>query len=376
MHDQRRPQAVVAGHICLDITPAFGASETSLSSLIMPGKLTHVGAADVHTGGCVANTGLALRRLGIPTRLVARVGDDVLAGVLHTLLAAEGDDANLSLSIDKSSSTSYSIVLAPPGIDRMFLHNAGANERFCEADVPDSLLAGASLLHFGYPPLMLRMCQDNGAELLSLFRRAKALGLATSMDMASIDPASEAARLHWPSLLAKLLPLVDFFLPSAEELCFMIDPARYAQWQARAASGDVTDTLDIQQDVAPLAEQLIQMGAAVIVIKCGRQGMCYRSAGKQAIQRIGLSMDSSSWENLSGHMPAYKPDKVVCATGAGDASIAGFLASVLEGLSFQRCVQRAAAVGACCVEAIDALSGLRPLAVLDQRIASGWETNR
>jgi len=64
MHDQRRPQAVVAGHICLDITPAFGASETPLSSLIMPGKLTHVGAADVHTGGCVANTGLALRRLG------------------------------------------------------------------------------------------------------------------------------------------------------------------------------------------------------------------------------------------------------------------------------------------------------------------------
>ena len=55
-------------------------------------------------------------------------------------------------------------------------------------------------------------------------------------------------------------------------------------------------------------------------------------------------------------------------------SIAAFLASVLAGCPPDACARRAAAAGACCVEAFDALSGVPSLAQLDQRLAEGWDT--
>ena len=52
-------KVIVAGHICLDITPVFpGKKIRSLGEFLTPGKLLNVEAADVHTGGSVANTGL------------------------------------------------------------------------------------------------------------------------------------------------------------------------------------------------------------------------------------------------------------------------------------------------------------------------------
>lgn len=374
MSAEPKPLAVVAGHLCLDITPQFyTGGALSPESLLRPGSLTRVGAADVHPGGCVANTGLALRKLGVPTRLVARVGDDALGGLLRGLVG--GDGANSALQTDAGSSTSYSVVLAPPGMDRMFLHNAGANERFSQADVPDALLRGARLLHFGYPPLMPRMYQGGGEELATLFRRAKALGLITSLDMAAFDPQSEAAAVDWPALLARVLPHVDFFLPSAEELCQMLDAPRYRAWLARAEGGDVAAALRVPQDVAPLAERLISLGCRVAVVKCGARGLYYQTAGEAAFREAGLPAPLRAWADRQGYQPAFTPSHVVSATGAGDTSIAAFLASALEGLPPERCAARAAATGACCVQAYDALSGLKPFAELDAMIASGWATN-
>ena len=52
MYNPSAPAAVVAGHICLDITPTFeGDRLLPLHKLISPGRLTRVGAADVHKIG-------------------------------------------------------------------------------------------------------------------------------------------------------------------------------------------------------------------------------------------------------------------------------------------------------------------------------------
>ena len=375
MARNQQPAAVVAGHICLDITPAIAQTQKNGHfDLLAPGKLVHVGAADVHTGGCVANTGLAMQLLGVPTRLIAKVGQDAFGGLIRDILL--GYDADVSLGVDPNASTSYSIVIAPPNIDRMFLHNAGANEKFTEHDVPDALLEGIKVFHFGYPPLMQQLCRNNAAELVRLFQRVKAHGIATSMDMAAIDPASEAAKVRWDEIFPVLLPTVDFFMPSAEELCFMLDKDTYAQWLARADGRDVMQVLDIQTDIKPLAEKIIALGCKVAIIKCGARGMYYCTADAADFSSLGLPLNAGEWAGQSGFQHSYKPKAVVSATGAGDTSIAAFLASALEGLPIRACVQRAAATGACCVETYDALSGLKPLAQLDQMIAAGWEENR
>ena len=65
-------EVVVAGHVSLDVFPALRGSVT-----LEPGRLVEVGPAAFSTGGAVANTGLALHRLGVPVRLVGRVGADL-----------------------------------------------------------------------------------------------------------------------------------------------------------------------------------------------------------------------------------------------------------------------------------------------------------
>ena len=55
---------IAAGHICLDITPVFPEQKVeNIGDIMVPGKLIQMGSADVHTGGAVANTGLAMKGL-------------------------------------------------------------------------------------------------------------------------------------------------------------------------------------------------------------------------------------------------------------------------------------------------------------------------
>ena len=46
--------------------------------------------------------------------------------------------------------TSYSVVLAIPGIDRIFLHDPGANVNFSGSDLDFEAIKEADLFHFGY----------------------------------------------------------------------------------------------------------------------------------------------------------------------------------------------------------------------------------
>ena len=113
-----KKKIISAGHICIDITPVFPRDTqcARIGDLLVPGRLIHMKGADVHTGGSVANTGLALKMLGADVQLLGKVGDDAFGAMIRDLLAGYGAEG---LIVDKDSSTSYSVVLAIPGIDRV-----------------------------------------------------------------------------------------------------------------------------------------------------------------------------------------------------------------------------------------------------------------
>ena len=364
-------KVISAGHICLDITPVFPAGKPvgQLSELLIPGKLIQMEAADVHTGGSVANTGLALKLLGCDVTLMGKVGDDAFGMMIRSILARYGAGG---LLVDPESSTSYSVVLAIPGMDRIFLHSPGANDTFTGADIPDGPLEDAALFHFGYPPLMKRVWENDGAELASLFRRIKEKGIATSLDLAAVDPHSPAGRADWERILSGVLPWVDFFVPSFEELCWMLDRERYDR--LASSGGDMTDGLDMEAEALPLADRLLSMGCRIVVIKCGTSGMLLRTAGKETVVSVGsrLELNAEEWSDLLVFQPCFRADIVRSGTGAGDTSIAAFLAAVLSGRDPASCIALASAEGACCVTAYDALSGLKPLDELEERIRRGW----
>lgn len=365
---------VVAGHICIDVTPVFPQEQAAapIDRILEPGKLVNVEQADVHTGGCVANTGLAMKKLGANVKLLGKIGSDpmgtmVLDGMQHF-------DADHDLIVEQDATTSYSVVLALPGQDRIFLHHPGANDSFSERDIPDEVLQQTSLLHFGYPPLMRQMYASDGQELETLLRRAKQAGAATSLDMAAVDPRSPAGQADWERILSRVLPWVDFFVPSFEELCFMLDRARYDQLAEISAGDEMIGVIDWERDVRPLAARALSLGCRMILIKCGSKGLYYRTTDTDAMQALvkQLSLPAAGWIGCEGTQGCFVPERIASGTGAGDTSIAAFLTAVLAAKPVAACVQLAAAEGACCVTAYDALSGLCMLDELEQRIQNGW----
>ena len=369
-----RKKVIAAGHICLDITPVFPEKKVNqLDDILSPGKLIQMGEADVHTGGAVANTGLGMKILGADVTLMGKIGNDPFGDMVLNILKQY--DAESGMIVSDTESTSYSVILAVPGIDRIFLHNPGANHTFYASDIPKEALEETALFHFGYPPLMRSMYEADGEELVKLMKRAKEAGAATSLDMAAVDPDSEAGRADWEKILERVIPYVDFFVPSVEELCYMLDRSRYEEWQERAAGRDITEILDIKKDVKPLADQCMSLGAKVLLIKCGAPGMYYRTAGRMEIMKIGsrTELNLADWSDKEGFEKSYIPEKILSGTGAGDTSIAAFLTAMLEGYSIEKAMQLASGTGASCVAAYDALSGLKTLEELECKINAGWQ---
>jgi len=362
--------AIAAGHLCVDIIPQITDPAVATSaSFLAPGRLTEVGGAILSTGGSVSNTGLALHRLGLEVRLVARLGDDAIAGITRDLLARRDPRLTAHLAVAHGEPSSYTIVINPPGVDRTFLHCPGTNNTFGPEDLPVELLAETRLLHLGYPPLMRRMYADGGEELAALLCRAKEAGATTSLDMAMPDPAGPSGRADWRGLLARVLPHVDLFQPNAEELLFMLHRPRLEELQ-RAPEG-VLDAL-APAEISALAGEALAMGARMVAIKLGHRGFFLSTASPLGDMGRGAPTDPYAWSGRELWAPCFRV-QVVGTVGAGDATSAGLITGLLRGQPAEEALTSAVAVRACNVEAADATSGVRSWEETQRRVAAGWE---
>lgn len=342
-------EVVVAGHTCLDIIPQLSA--VNLTSMLVPGAVAEIGPATLATGGVVPNTGRALHRLGVRTRLMGKVGDDPFGQIILQLLREDDPALAQDMIVAQGETSSYTLVLSPPGFDRFFMHCAGANHSFGAADVPYDRVAPARVFHFGYPPYIRRMYANDGAELVEMFRRVKEAGVITSLDMALPDPAGPSGQADWRLILEHALPYVDLFLPSLDELLFML--------RRELPDHHPDGTL------AEIAAEVLDMGARVLVLKLGDRGLYLRTGSTPFL-------DADGWSSRELWAPCFQPNQLAGTTGAGDATIAGFLAGILRGQTVEQALTSAVAVGACNVEAPDALSGICSWEVTQGRIQAGW----
>ncbi len=365
--------AVVAGHICLDVIPDLGSSsQEEFAQAFLPGRLLEVGGITFSTGGAVSNTGLALNQLGIKTQLMGKIGDDLFGGAIKKVVSGYGVHLADGMVVDGGVSSSYTIVINPPGTDRIFLHNPAANDTFKANDIRYDLLQHARLFHFGYPPLMKLMFENDGAELAGIFRRAKETGVTTSLDMSLPDPSSAGGQANWAAILNATLPAVDLFLPSIEEILYMLRRETYDSLHQSAPNGDILPLITPQL-LSGISQQLLDAGAKIVLIKLGHRGLYLRTGSPSAIKSMGRARPSApaDWANKELWAPVYQVE-MAGTTGAGDATIAGFLSGLLRDMSPEETVSAATAVGACNVEAADGLSGLRSWDETMQRIEAGW----
>lgn len=365
--------SVVCGHICLDIIPGIEGGAAFMAGL-HPGNLLKVGSPAFSTGGAVANTGLALHRLGIKTSLCAKIGADSFGKIILECINAVSPELSGGMKPVPGETSSYTVVISPPGVDRIFLHCTGANDSFSSADLDLSACAGAKLLHFGYPPLMRGMYADGGKDLARLLGLARERGLATSLDLARPGPASHATKADWRGIFAQALPHVDLFLPSIDEMLMLTGDPAFAAFEKATLAGKPLGGLGLN-DLRRVADYALGSGCAAVGLKLGCAGFylrCTENHDRLAAGGLGRLIDVRRWAGAEVCLPCFQV-KVAGTTGSGDSTIAGFLAGVLKGLLPREATLAALGAGACSVEQLDANSGIPCWKKLQARISGGWK---
>lgn len=360
-------EAVVGGHICLDIIPEIKSRDLVFSE----GFLQEIGRAVISTGGAVSNTGLALHRLGVTTLLMGKVGSDLFGHTLRQILSRYDPLLGDGLIESADAVTSYSVILSPVGRDRMVLHCPGCNDTFSADEIAYPRLGDVKLFHLGYPPLMRRLIDRDGSELVDLLRRAKETGVTTSLDMSMPDEASFAGNVNWPTILSRALPYVDIFVPSLEETLFALYRDEFRRFSQYPDGLFAAATPEV---VSSIGRDLLRLGPKIVGLKLGRLGLYLRTAAASRWTEVGRAEPTRSQEWMSRELwsPCFQVE-VVGTTGAGDTTFAGLLAALLRDGSPEACAAFACAVGACNTEAADALGGVRNWEQTWNRIESGWE---
>lgn len=354
-------RVAVAGALCIDICPQLGSKNAKdFGDIISPGKITQITGNEMNLGGPVANTGIAMNKFGLWPNLVGRIGQDDLGKMLYDKLHRELIPLALeTLKVSDEDSTAYSVILAPDGIDRAILQYPGANNNFVPEDIEWNHIKRCKLFHFGHPSTMKMMYENDGENLAEVMKTAKSHGMVTSLDLCAIDPDSDAAKSDWNKVLDKVLPYVDFFLPSIGDLEGILFPFGTAV----PTENDPDKLIDLARKSA---ETIVEKHETCILIKLGEYGMYYHNPGEEFFKRIEKNLSFHhrplvSWENRKGHAPAVPAERVVSGLGAGDTTIAAYLACLLHSYDFDTTLRLALTEGALCVSETSATGGLVPL---------------
>ncbi|MEK6646789.1 MAG: sugar kinase [Candidatus Firestonebacteria bacterium] len=274
------------------------------------GKLLLVDQMGLHSGGCACNTANALGKIGIKTGVIGKLGKDVLGDFMLNTMKSYNLNVQ-GIKRDPKTHTSATMVLLSPDGERSFLHYMGANAEFSYNDIDFSLIKKYKVLLLSGFFVMPKL---DGRPAAKLLKQAKLFGLTTALDTAW------DATGKWFSLIEPCLQYTDIFLPSIEE----------AKMISRKNS---------PEDIAVF---FLNKGVKIVGLKMGEKGSYIRTKNEKYI------------------IPPFKT-KVVDATGAGDSFVAGFLTGIIKKWHLKKTGEFANAVGACCISAIGASSGIKTL---------------
>ncbi len=343
----KKYDAVIAGYTCVDMIPVFMKNEGKdyLSDLLKPGKLIEIEEMEIVLGGVVANTGLLMKHFCKKVFLNGLTGTDLIGQTARQWFTRYGVFEGI-IKTDEAA-TAYSIVIAPPGIDRIFLESPGCNRIFNVSHINFDAVANARLFHFGYPPLLRQFYQEEGQQLVEMYHKVHEMGVITSLDFSLPDPESESGKADWRKIIQRIMPYVDIFVPSLEELIRIMMPRKYFEMQANCKSADFEDEVPTEL-VRELGAQLIDFGVRILLIKMGKRGIYFRTGNVSAVsEKLENTLSLALWNDREFLCCSYQAErsKIKNASGAGDTAVAAFLTSVLNASEPETAVRYAAVTG-------------------------------
>lgn len=240
-----------------------------------------------HPGGSPMNVAVALARLGVPARMLARINhEDLFGPMLLAHMTAAGVDVRHLIHAHEPTG------LAAVGIDAdgkarySFSLSGTADQMWAPDELPDSLPDDVTALHTGSLGAAL---EPGATEVAALLDREHARGRTTLSYDPNVRPALLGDRAVERARAERIVRLVDVVKASDEDV----------EW--------------LYPDLRPqeVARHWFGLGAAIAVITEG-------SAGAFAVTGAGELQ-----------VPA-PPIALVDTVGAGDTFMAGLLAGLAE----------------------------------------------
>lgn len=268
---------------------------------------------EIVPAGTAAGAALVAGALGVKAGLAGAVGDDRKGRFVRQALAETGVDTAL-LETLAGEVTSTTVLTVDSEGRRPAFHALGASHLYQLTPAAIAAAQAARVVHWagvGHRNLD----RGPGAALLAA---AKAAGAMVTCDL--ISPGPRAAEE-----LERLMPHIDWFLPSAVE--------------ARALSGE--------DDLAQAAARFRRQGAGGCVIKNGADGSF-------------VSLPDGRTATLPAH--AITP---VDTTSCGDSYCAGFIAGLLQGRDPLEAARFATATAALVAQGLGTLGKLSGVASVE-----------
>jgi 2-dehydro-3-deoxygluconokinase len=257
------------------------------------GLITQTGVGHVRNGeamtfgmgGAESNVAIGVRRLGVPSAWIGRLGDDPPGRLIRRELRAEGVEV---LAIDDPGATGLMIRWRPSaGRGHVIYHRCeSAGSHLRASDVPEKLLARAAVLHT--TGITLALGAGPAGAVTRAIALARQAGTTVSFDV-------NYRRALWAEVEAAAA--VRAVLADCDVVFAGLD-------EARILSG--------HGDPERATRALESMGPRQVLITLGERGCVAR-------------IDGTSIE-----LPAPAAT-VVDAVGAGDAFVAGYLAELIAG---------------------------------------------
>jgi len=247
------------------------------------GGEAHADESDMRLGGSGCNTAIQLHLLGMPCVLAGQIGDDVFGDFAMRYMQIAGLPTNMVRRQRKAPTGFFMNVITADG-ERTMFGNRGANAIPISQRALGEMLGECDHLHFsGYTLLG----KEQFAVMQALIRLANEENKSVSFDPGYCTAQNVSERI------LPLLPMVDYFLPSLDELQLLVP---------NTPAGEAI-------------RYILDKGCGAVVLKMGGEGSRFSNGSTEA------------------RVEACRKEGAVIydTTGAGDVFNAGFLYRILSG---------------------------------------------
>jgi fructokinase len=260
------PVVAVAGEALIDLVPA-GSD----------------GLFRAAPGGSPANVAVGLARLGVPTRLLARLADDPFGRRLREHLEGNGVDLSHTVPAAEPSSLAIVTVAGDGTVEYDFRVDGTADWQWTDAELQSALDGEVGALHVGSLALVM---EPGAAALGRLVERARQT--ATVSFDPNVRPLLMGSRAGVLGRVERLLEAADVVKASAEDVSWLLPGA----------------------PLEDVATEWAGRGPAMVVITLGPDGALVAGSGAGLVRRPPV------------------PVTVVDTVGAGDSFTSALLAAL------------------------------------------------